>query len=37
MRISKKGGIEDSMLNLERKDGVSNSFKAPIGDKYEIL
>jgi hypothetical protein len=37
MRVSKKRGIEDSMLNLKRDDGVSNSFEPPIGNKDEIF
>jgi hypothetical protein len=37
LRISKKCGVQNSMLNFKRNDGVSNSLEAPIGDKYEIF
>jgi len=37
VRRSKKGCIEDSVSNFIRDDGISNPFKAPIGDKDEIL
>jgi hypothetical protein len=35
--MGKKGGVEDSLSNFIRDDGISNPFKAPIGDEDEIL
>jgi hypothetical protein len=37
VRRSKKGGVEDSLSNFIRDDGISNPSKAPVGDKNEIL
>jgi hypothetical protein len=33
----KKSGIEDSVSNFIRDDGINNPFEAPVGDKNEIL